>query len=399
MSSRVRDSSALAVPLPEGRSLNRARVEAREFVAGGITRLVVCDSDDQRWFLLDASSFEIGTIVDVSPDGIARPIRNTEESDPYEAAERYRELSRSDATRRAYKASWRAWESWCLNQGLSPLEARPADVAAFLAAEAGQGLSLSTLRQRVAAIRHVCAANDRANPARAAIVDRTLAGIARGRARQSPRQARALGADELKQILGPIETILASPAIAASDPMARLRALRDRALLLLGWGAGLRRSELAGLRVEDLVFPKDGGLAVRLVGTKSRQAGHEWAAAPPAEHTGYDAARAMRIWLDAAGILEPAYAVFVDPASRNGRKPMSDRHIARIIQARAAAVGLGPGVSGHSLRRGAATEALERPDVALWRSQQFLRHADPRTTSGYGEFRDALSRHPLRGLL
>src|SRR5690606_22278025 len=36
------------------------------------------------------------------------------------------------------------------------------------------------------------------------------------------------------------------------------KALRDRALLLVGWAAALRRSELAALRIGDITFVEDG---------------------------------------------------------------------------------------------------------------------------------------------
>src|ERR1700730_11987910 len=43
--------------------------------------------------------------------------------------------AKADNTRRAYRAGVRAWCAWCDQHGLTPLPARPADIAAFLAAQ------------------------------------------------------------------------------------------------------------------------------------------------------------------------------------------------------------------------------------------------------------------------
>ena len=60
-------------------------------------------------------------------------------------------------------------------------------------------------------------------------------------------------------------------AMAAAAPET-LAGLRDRALLLLGFAAALRRSELVALNVEDLE-ETEGGLCIRIVRSKTDQEG------------------------------------------------------------------------------------------------------------------------------
>jgi hypothetical protein len=43
--------------------------------------------------------------------------------------------AKADNTRRAYRAGVRVWCAWCDRHGLTPFPARPADIAAFLAAQ------------------------------------------------------------------------------------------------------------------------------------------------------------------------------------------------------------------------------------------------------------------------
>ena len=58
----------------------------------------------------------------------------------------------SDNTRRAYDAQWRLFEGWCDDVGLRSLPAEPLTVARYLAARAGSGTSIATLRLATSAI-------------------------------------------------------------------------------------------------------------------------------------------------------------------------------------------------------------------------------------------------------
>src|SRR6516162_7600990 len=58
------------------------------------------------------------------------------------------------STRKAYGTDFRLFKAWCEVKGVSPLPASPETVAAFLAAETGDGTKPSTLGRRVAAIRY-----------------------------------------------------------------------------------------------------------------------------------------------------------------------------------------------------------------------------------------------------
>ena len=82
-----------------------------------------------------------------------------------ETARAYAAESLAPSTRRAYRGAVASFSRWCTAQEVSALPASPAVVAAYLAAEAEDGRSPSTLGQRVAAIRS--ANNLRGNTIRA----------------------------------------------------------------------------------------------------------------------------------------------------------------------------------------------------------------------------------------
>ena len=52
----------------------------------------------------------------------------------------------SENTRRTYDAQWRLFDDWCAEVGLASLPANPLTVARYLAARAGSGASIATLR-------------------------------------------------------------------------------------------------------------------------------------------------------------------------------------------------------------------------------------------------------------
>jgi len=83
-----------------------------------------------------------------------------------------------------------------------------------------------------------------------------------------------------------------------------MRGLRDRALLLVGWAAAARRSELVGLESSDMRFEED-GLVIRIRRSKTDQdaAGDVVAIALGSEATTCPVV-ALRRWLEVAPITD-----------------------------------------------------------------------------------------------
>ena len=93
---------------------------------------------------------------------------------------------------------------------------------------------------------------------------------------------------------------------------------RDRALLLLGFAGGFRRSELAALDVED-VLPTDDGLVVKLRRSKTDPEGKGRDVGIPYGSTPSTCpVRALTAWKTAAGISEGALFRGVDRHGRVG---------------------------------------------------------------------------------
>ena len=273
----------------------------------------------------------------------------------------YATRARGDGTRRVYRSAWRGYEAWCRSLGREPLSGDPDLLAMYATRRADDGVAVSTLRVDLAAIRtaHLLAgiALDMRHPRLAMVVE----GITRGRGTRAIRQATPAVPDVLRQLLA-----------ACQRPSTALGA-RERAMLLLGFGAALRRSELVALQLGDVVTVPGRGLRLLVRRSKTDQHGQGqdiavWA--NPADPL-FCPVTALDTWLahrhqgrdldwSAAESERRDRPLFcaVTKAGRPTGQALSDKAVARLVKGAAARAGLDPErYSGHSLRAGLATAA------------------------------------------
>lgn len=302
--------------------------------------------------------------------------------------------SRAPATIEAYSYHWAAFVRWCRRNEKVELPADPHVVADYAASRALVGVppeerppedgehrtyaerwSGSMIAQALAAIGLMHEFRGFDSPRGALAVKRVWEGIRR-KAGMRPDRKAAISVEELRAI---------SQAYGTS-----LRDLRDRALLLLGFTAALRRGELVAIKVEDL-RPDPKGIRLNLarhfsgktieVGTKANQAGSQDEILPVAfgEHEDTCAVRAVRAWLGAAKIEEGFVfrAIYQgkkgqpDTIAREGLKPQT---VALIVKDACERLNLDPALyAGHSLRAGLATSAA-RAKKAPWTIAKKTRH-------------------------
>lgn len=222
-------------------------------------------------------------------------------------------------------------------------------VAEFIAAHA-QSLKVATLEHRLAAIHRAHEDRKLSSPVKSALVKQTMEGIRRTFG-TAPRRVHALLKDDLLEVL---------VNVAQQKP---LRAARDKALLLLGWAAALRRSELVALAVEDINWYVQGAeLTIRKSKTDQRSEGHT-VFVPTATAEGRCPVRALERWLELSEISTgPIFRQVSRHDHLVGTAALTPQAVALVVQA---AVRSAKGedaarlVAGHSLRAGYATTAVE----------------------------------------
>jgi integrase len=261
--------------------------------------------------------------------------------------------SLADSTRRAYAADLSHFFDWG-----GRLPAKPASIAAYLAAHAGT-LSIATLDRRRAALAKAHAFASGENPARSALVNATMRGMKRMKGRPQ-RQAMPLLPEDLAKVV----------RSTGRD----LTGQRDRALLLIGFWGALRRSELVGLDVTDLVPDKDGlSLMVRRSKTDPHGRGHRIKVALN-RSSRLCAVRAVAVWMKASGHSSGPLFRAIDRHGNVGPRRLSGEAVSVIVKQRTEAAGFDPRLySGHSLRAGYVT-AHALAGVAEWRIRRQTGH-------------------------
>ena len=174
----------------------------------------------------------------------------------------------SDNTRRTYAAQWRIFDDWCDEVGLSALPADPLTVARYVAARAGSGASIATLRLATSAISKAHEWAKLESPCRDTGVRASLKGWGR-RLAKPQRQSGALTADVLAVIrLTAIQPRKRGRGMETAE-QARERGKFDVALVAVLSDAGLRRSEAAELRWGDVQRWDDGSGRITVVRSKT----------------------------------------------------------------------------------------------------------------------------------
>ena len=301
----------------------------------------------------------------------------------------YVEAASSANTRRAYASDWKHFSSWCRRQGFATLPPDPQTVGLYITALAsgtatGEKKSVSTIERRLSSLTWNYAQRGQPLDRKDRHIATVMAGI-RNKHASPPRQK---------------EAVLPEDLIAMLETLDRgtLRGLRDRAMLLLGFAGGLRRSEIVGLdlgrdQTEDgrgWVEILDKGMLVTLRGkTGWREVevgrGSSDATCPIV---------ALETWLKFARIAHgPLFRRVTGQGKAVGADRLNDKEVARLVKRTALAAGVrgdlpegerGKLFAGHSLRAGLASSA----EIDERYVQKQLGHASAEMTRKYQRRRD-----------
>ncbi len=311
-----------------------------------------------------------------------------------EAARDYARQAASENTLKAYAKDWAHFARWCRMRGADPLPPSSQLIGLYIADLAAPGgttpsqsafrpLAVSSIERRISGLTWGYAQRGERLDRKDRHIATVLAGIRRRHARP-PVQKEAILPEDLRDML----------ATLPHD----LRGLRDRAILLIGFAGGLRRSEIVSLDHGKDDTPESGGWVEvlengALITLRGKTGWREVEIARGSSDQTCPV-HALTQWLHYARIdFGPIFVA----VSRNGLKAtaerLSDKHVARLIKQCAEAAGLRPELSkaersalfsGHSLRAGLASSA----EVDERYVQKQLGHASAEMTRRYQRRRD-----------
>ena len=175
-------------------------------------------------------------------------------------------------------------------------------------------------------------------------------------------------------------------ALLDTPDIGTMKGLRDRAILAVMVGGGLRRSEVAGLTF-DRIQQRDGRwVIVDLVGKGGRVRSvpiPSWAKA------------AVDEWATAAGLADGRIFRSVNRGGRIDGDGMTPQAIYNVVATYATRTGLG--VAAHDLRRTFAGDLLDA-GADLVTAQKLMGHSNPSTTAGYDRRTEKAKRKAVAAL-
>ncbi len=272
---------------------------------------------------------------------------------PAEAA--YIAAARAPNTLRGYRSDWAEFTTWCAARGDDPLPAAPATISGYLTELARAEAKVGTIARRLSAIRFAHQMADAPDPTHAARVVAVWEGIRRTHG-APPEQSTPLMPPALFDVVASCPTTRTWKTRPAEPGLA---GLRDRAILLVGFFAALRRAELTALTVAQ-ISAHARGLVLALPRSKTNQTGTqtELVVLPRARHLENCPVTALRQWLDAAGITAGPVLRKVSTGNRVLDRALHPESVNKRIQAATERAGLTDGpYSAHSLRAGFVTYA------------------------------------------
>jgi integrase len=279
-------------------------------------------------------------------------------SDP---VRRYLALAINSNSARAYNADL---EHFRANGGQIPCSP---DVLARYIAEHGDKLKVSTLVRRLSSLAKAHRLANLPDPTKSELVKTVLRGIKRAHGSRQ-EQAKPLTRDMLE--------------IICSSMGRTLHDIRDRALFLVGFASGMRRSELCSLQVEQVRLT-DAGAELLLVRSKNDRDGKGRMIQLTRTGGSLCPVQALQDWLEYGA---PESGPLFRPIDRWGRvldRALSGEAVGELLRRRLSAVGLdGNGFTGHSFRAGFVSAAVQQGE-ALWRIRSQTGHASDQSAYRY----------------
>ncbi len=254
--------------------------------------------------------------------------------------------SKANNTLRAYKADFRDFALFCQQNGFTSMPSEPKIVTLYIT-NLSKSSKYSTLKRRLASISVVHRLNGHYLDTKHPVITENLLGIKRVKGTYQKAKKPIL-INDLKLIIKVI-----------NEDKNKTRRSKNKALLLVGFAGGFRRSELVEITIDDIEFVQE-GVKIFVKRSKTDQSGEGMTKGIPYfTNPSYCPVISLKDWIKEADI-------------KSGKVfKMSDKNVALTVKKYVKLAGLDQSkYSGHSLRSGFATStaglgAEERSIMAM----------------------------------
>jgi len=244
--------------------------------------------------------------------------------------------SKSINTLRAYQSDYNDFSLFCSKNGLQAMPTQPKILALYLTHLSSYS-KYSTLKRRLASISILHKTKGHYIDTKHPIIMENLMGIKRTNG-SNQKSKKPLLINDLKVLIQAIH----------QSKEKDLKKTRDKALVLIGFSGGFRRSELVDIDYEDIEFVNE-GLKIFVKRSKTDQSGEGMTKAIPYfDNKNFCPVKSLKNWIKVSGLKKGK--IF----------NISDKSVALVIKKYANCAGLeGHKYAGHSLRSGFATSTAE----------------------------------------
>ena len=244
--------------------------------------------------------------------------------------------SKSQNTLRAYASDFRHFKNFCIDNNVKYLPSDPRIISLYLT-KLAKTSKFSTLKRRIASISVIHKMKGHYLDTKHPIIIENLLGIKRVNG-SNQKAKKPILINDLKLIINVID----------ETKQVNKRKIRDKAIILVGFSGGFRRSELVNIEYEDIEFVNE-GVKILIKRSKTDQSGEGMTKAIPYfDNKSFCPVISLKNWID-------------NSEAKSGKIfDISDKSVALIIKKYASLSGLDPNkYGGHSLRSGFATSTAE----------------------------------------
>ena len=256
--------------------------------------------------------------------------------------------SKAYNTLRAYKSDFKDFGAFCVKHGFNSLPTEPKIISLYLT-HLSKNSKFSTLRRRLVSISMVHKLKGHYLDTKHPIIIENLMGIKRSKG-SFQKGKKPILINHLKSIINVIN----------EQKTKEIKKSRDKAIILLGFGGGFRRTELISINYEDLEFVPE-GLKINLRRSKTDQFGEGMIKGLPYfSNENYCPVINLKKWLELSNINSgPIFRRFTKGSAISNNR-LTDQTVVLIIKKYLNLAGIeNSNFSGHSLRSGFATVAAE----------------------------------------
>ncbi len=256
--------------------------------------------------------------------------------------------SKANNTLRAYKSDFKDFGAFCTKHGLNSLPTEPKIVSIYLT-HLSKNFKISTIRRRLVSISMVHKLKGHYLDTKHPIITENLLGIKRVKG-SFQKGKKPILINHLKSIVNVID----------KQKVEEIKKLRDRSIILVGFGGGFRRTELISIDHEDLEFVPE-GLKINIKKSKTDQLGEGMIKGLPYfTNEIYCPVSSLKKWIEISKVKSgPIFRRF-SKGSILTDKRLTDQSVVLLMKKYLNLAGIeNKNFAGHSLRAGFATVAAE----------------------------------------